>query len=353
MKIAVQAPAFLLFDQHRNFNGYNFAFLARYRPLIYLKRPWHYFRYRQGLINNGLNPDDYEFIFSERSLNAKVDLLLCFNGTVYIKENRPPRSFRGLKVWHIMDYAYYASRQNEILKSCGVDYLLAYGNVDRHCGFFQNHYPGYVGRVIDVAFGYGARFAKVKPQEERKQKCIALGAINPIEPDVPAGDRLSDWFQYFTGRHKWSHNRRRFVVEHEAELENVITSMLPHFPKRIDPDYDAPTVLNEYVMFLNDESIANFPPARTYEGVAAGSIMVAREHAVFTELGFVDGENCVFLPEITVAAIHDKLEPVLADKQKLSSLQRNGLQLIQRYTHENVAAALNQRLSKLIDEQPR
>jgi len=351
MKIAVQAPSFLLFDQHRNFNGYNFEFLAQHRPMIYLKRPWHYFRYRQGLINNGLNPRDYEFIFGERSLNAKADLLLCFNGTVYIHENTPPRSFRGMKIWHIMDFVYFANRQNKILEDCGVDYLLAYGNVDRHCGFFQDHYPGFVGRVIDVPFGYGARFANQTPLENRKQKCIALGAINPIEPDTPKTDRLYDWHQYYDGRSSWSHNLRRFVVEHEAELTPVLDSELPHFPKRLDLDYDAPAKMNDYVMFLNDESIVNFPPARTYEGVAAGAIMVALNHPVFRELGFVDGKNCVFLQEISVDEIVNKIQPVLGNTDLLQRLQLNGLELIAQYSHKKMARTLHRRLIELLTTQ--
>lgn len=347
MKIAVQAPAFLLFDQQRNFNGYNFEFLAQYRPLIYLKRPWHYRRYRRGLINNGLNPRNFEFVFSERSLNARADMVVCFNGTVYVRENEPPRSFHGLKIWHIMDYAYFATKQSETLETCGVNYLLAYGNVDRHCGFFKSHYPGFVGRVIPVPFGYGRRFVNHKPQRDRKHKCIALGAIYPVEPDEPPTNRQYDWFQYFAGRSKWSHNLRRYVVEHEAELAEVVDSMLPHFPKRFDPDYDAPAMMNEYVMFLNDESIANFPPARTYEGVAAGSIMVAMDHPAFHELGFVDGDNCVLLRELSGEEIIRRISTVLDDAMLLQRLQQNGLQLMEQYSHKKVAEALHRRLTEI------
>ncbi len=352
MNIAVLAPAFLFADQERNFNGYNFQFLKIYKPLIYLKRPWHYFHYRNALRRQGLNPNEYSFILNERSLRARADVLLCFNGMAHIAENTPPRGFDGLKIWHVMDYSFFAERQNAALETGLVDYVMAYGRLDRHCGFFQNHYPGFIGRVIDVPFGYAPRFHSRTPAADRQHKCIALGAINPVETDVPPGDKLYDWFAYFAERSKWSHNLRRFVIENERDLETVIASMLPHFPQRNNPNYDAPTVLNEYAMFLNDESIANFPPARTYEGVAAGSIMVARKHPAFTDLGFVDGENCLFLPEITVKAVHEKLKSVLADEQMLSSLQQNGLEFIRSYRHENIAAALYKRVAKLVDEQP-
>lgn len=352
MTIAVQAPAFLLADQERNFNGYNFQFLKAYKPLIYLRRPWHYSRYRQALRRQGLNPHDYSFIFTMRSLRARADVLVCFNGMAHRSENTPPRGFDGLKVWHVMDYSLCAERHNAALEAGLVDYVMAYGRLDRYCGFFQNHYPGFVGRIIDVPFGYAPRFHCRTPAAARQRLCIALGAINPVEREVPVDHILHDWFAYFAGRSAWSHPLRRFVVENEAELQPVIASMLPHFPRRNNPDYDAPSILNEYAMFLNDESIAQFPPARTYEGVAAGSIMVARKHRVFTDLGFVDGENCVLLPEMTVPAICDKLKPILADTQLLSSMQQNGLQFIRRYSHENVAAALHRRLAKLADAQP-
>jgi hypothetical protein len=351
MRIAVQAPAFVFAEQTRNFNGYNFQFLKAYKPLIYLSRPWHYFRYRKAFVQQGLDPGEYHFILQERSLRAQADVLVCFNGMAHVAENMPPRGFDGLKIWHVMDYSFFAARHNAALAAGRVDYVMAYGALDRHCGFFQEFYPGYIGRVMEVPFGYAPRFQCRTPAAGRKRKCIALGAINPITTDVPADDKLRDWYAHFAGHSAWSHTLRRFVVENEAALAPVVESMLPHFPARDNPDYDAPTVLNEYAMFLNDESIANFPPARTYEGVAAGSIMVARDCPIFTDAGFVDRENCILLPEISVPALRDILGRVLADHHLLDSLQQNGLQFIRRYSHENVAATLFQRLKDVYDAQ--
>ena len=349
MRIAVQAPAFVFADQSRNFNGYNFQFLKAYKPLIYLPRPWHYFRYRKAFSRQGLDPGEYHFILRERSLRAQADVVVCFNGMAHVAENAPPRHFAGLKVWHVMDYSFFAGHHHAALEAGHVDYVMAYGRLDHYCGFFRKYYPRFIGRVVDVPFGYAPRFHCRVPVTGRKRKCIALGAINPVEADVPANDRLHDWFSYFAGRSAWSHTLRRFVVENEEALAPVIDSMLPHFPTRDNPDYDAPTVLNAYAMFLNDESIANFPPARTYEGVAAGSIMVARDRPLFADLGFIHGENCLLLPEVSVPALRDTLGRFLADDNLLGSLQQNGLQFIQRYSHANVAAALFRRLNELYD----
>ena len=37
----------------------------------------------------------------------------------------------------------------------------------------------------------------------------------------------------------------------------------------------------------------NFPPARTYEAIACGCVMVASDNEIYTRLGFTDGENYV------------------------------------------------------------
>ena len=50
---------------------------------------------------------------------------------------------------------------------------------------------------------------------------------------------------------------------------------------------------NEYKFFVTCESIFNFPTAKVFEGTASGSVLLASEHPVYDDLGFINGQNCV------------------------------------------------------------
>lgn len=348
MRVAIQNPGFLFADQAKNFDGYNFAFLKKYKPALYLTgwraRISRGFQWKQALVRAGLRAGDYEFIYDVKALSRTADVLLCFNQAACLPGNVPPREFPGLKVWHVMDFNYRTGECYSALCHGGVDYVMAYAQLDRDCAFFQQYYPGYAGKVIPVPFGFGERFQKRTPFAERTRKVLAMGAINPVDQGMGLDSPLREYAEFYR-KEEYSQLWRKLLSENEESLHDVLASFLPKPPATSRPGDDPVVMLNAYAMYANDESICGFPPARTYEGAASGAVMVSAHHPAFTDLGFVDGENCIMHRPLDLAHFRERVLHYLAKPEELERLARNGTTMIrERYTHEAVANRLWQTL---------
>ena len=346
MRVAVLNPYFLFGDQTRNFNGYNSQFVRQFKPVLYF--PCGFFDHfakrravKDDLRKAGYSPDDFLLAFTAREVNRAADVLVDFNGRPDMAPEGVYRSFRGMKFVHVMDYVFRASDAYAALFAGGVDYVLGYTDHSKHCAFFQKFYPGYSGKVIPVPFGFASRFKKLKPFVERAPKVVALGAVNPVDdPAVPNRRELLDYINFYKDV-RWTHQWRRRLLENEADLSDILVSMLPHFPQTKNPNYDAVKLMNDYQMFVNDEGLMAFPPARTYEGPAAGAVMVASSHASYRDLGFIDGVNCVMHSGLDLKDFRGKVEFYIENQDKLATLSDAGHKLVtSRYSHELVAKQL-------------
>lgn len=347
LRIAVQNPIFIFDDQSRNFNGYNYKFVEKYCDYIFLyARPWHYFKYKKKLKELGWKK---KIVLTIIRLNKVADALLCFNGRPYLKPNEMTNKVKVKKIFHVMDFSERIDEISEQMDKGQVDLLLGYCRHDYHSSFFRKFFSKYCGRVIPVSFGYSERFKFIVPFEERKNKCIALGSVNPINDPLINQDGLKDFIAYYS-EHEYSHEIRKAVVDHVNEWSNEIDSMLPVYPNTKNPNYNAVDVLNEYSMFLNDASIDKFPPARTYEGIACGCVMVGENLQVFKELGFEDGVNCVLFEQGDYHNMLIKIRYYMDNPQLLKKIQLNSLELAKKFSHESVADTLNIDIVEALEE---
>ena len=76
IRIAVHNPVFLLEDQYKNFNGYNYIFTLKYASSIYITDYRKLWRYRKKLLE--MNREDIKIIISEAGLNRSCDILVGF-----------------------------------------------------------------------------------------------------------------------------------------------------------------------------------------------------------------------------------------------------------------------------------
>ena len=349
MKVAVQNPIFLQEDPTRNFNGYNAEFVRQFKPVIYLTKPQAVLDIHSAMRKIGLNPAEFEFAYSTADLNRLgVDVLLCFNGRQDLPDNAPPRDFDGLKIYHVMDYVFNATQANQALVDGGADYVMGYANHGAYCAFFQQFYPAFTDKVISVPFGFGPRFAVNRPLEDRIGKVIALGAVNPVDdPAVQNREELIDYITFYQDV-EWKHQWRRMLVEHEGELTDVMHSQLPVFPETKNSKYNAVNMMALYAMFANDEGLMVFPPARTYEGTAAGSVLVCSDHPAYADLGFIDGVNCIMHEKHNIADFRDKVRYYQEHPQELARLAANStLHVRTRYSHEQVARTLHMQIETI------
>ena len=340
MRIAVQNPYFLLENQEKNFNGYNFVFLKEYADAVYLTGIRGAFKILRAMVKYGISKKIY---FTIDSLNKSADVVVSFNGRPDIPANCPPREFHGMKICHLMDFVFFPRQAEEALEKANVDYVLAYSNHGEQSAFFRQYYTKYEDSIINVPFGYGDRFVNSIPFDERLNKCIALGSVNPVnDPMCPAG-MLDDYKEYFKDTF-FTHYLRREVVEHRDEWQSEFSDLLPTWPETKNPHYDPVFELNKYTMFLNDAGLMQFPPARTYEGIACGAVMVAEDLPCFRELGFVEGKNCILFTPGNFAEMVKKIRYYQKNNTRLVYIQNESLKLAKKYTHKAVAAQLYRRI---------
>lgn len=347
MKIAIHNPFFLQYDQYKNYNGYNFEFFVKYKPIIYLSKEKYYKSFCENIKVNRLNYQEYEIITSVKELNSKADVLICFNGRPDTEWNCPPKEFKGLKIYHVMDYVFNPLESNKNLVNNGVDYVMGYNNHGDFCRFFKRYYKYYANKVISVPFGYGDRFNIDVKFTERFLKVLGIGSVNPVDDPVVTNGEIDEYKNFYSDK-MWTHEWRRILVENEKNLGSVLKSYYPHYPKTKDFDYDAVNLLSNYAMFANDEGLMNFPPARTYEGVATGAVMVCTNNQIYKELGFIDGVNCIFHEKSNLHDFCDKVKYYIINSSLLQNISEEGKNLVRNnYLHEMVAEKLYKDIEKI------
>lgn len=346
-RIIVQNPRFIFDDQSRNFNGYNYKFVEKYCDGILLyARPWKYFKYRRKLKELGWNKKIYLKI---GQANRHSDALVCFNGRPYLKANKPSAKYIRKKFFHVMDFAEKVEEINKALERGNVDYLLGYCAHDRYSAFFRRYFGNYMQKVISVPFGYADRFENKEKISKRINKCVALGSLNPIVDPLIKTDNLQAFKNYYSD-HEYSHEVRKKISENAGFWKDCIDSMLPVYPTTKNNTYDAVEVLNKYSMFINDASVDEFPPARTYEGIACGCVMVAEQLETFKDMGFVDGINCIMFPKGDYDEMVRKIRYYMEHLEELSVIQSKSLELASSFSHKKIADRLYQEICLRIKE---
>ncbi len=291
-----------------------------------------------------------EFIFSISELNKKSDVLLNFNSHLGITQfNQRLKKYDGLKIYHVNDYFWNqpGSVLNQLFESIGVDYLMGYSSHDKHCKYFQNTFRNYIGKVIPVPFGFSERFVSTVPFLERKNKAVALGSVNPLRAlEYPIENYIET--ATFYPDESWLHKFRREIVLKKKIMEPYIDSMLPEFPQIKDFKYNLVDKFNEYRMFISDESIFNFPPAKYFEGPASGSVLFCSDHNCNKEFGFKDTENCVMYESGNIDDLKEKLIFYMNNEKTLLEIQQKGMSFVRlKFSHKQIAADLADTIYKL------
>ena len=341
MRIAIQNPQWICGTDSHGLHDYGVAFLRAYRPVIYLTRPDYRTPLKAFLTGKGLRIADFEIVYTVRGLNRCADALVCLNGRPDLRPHRPPRRFDGLKIYHVMDHMVDTGAIAQALSAGGVDWVMGYSSLDQFDGFFRQYYPAYTNRVINVPFGFHPRFEMRTPFRERQARCVAVGSVNPIRDPLLDPARITEYTDHFRDE-RWMHKFRRQLVERAETLTDVIDSTLPVFPETKNTGFDMVSKMNDYQMFVSCESVFFFPSAKTFEGPAAGAVMICSDHACNRALGFVDGDNCIMHRAFDVDHCRDQVARYIADPETLPRIHERGTEFVRtHYSHEEVARKLH------------
>jgi hypothetical protein len=334
--VVIYDPEVLLWGVATGFHGYAVAFINNYATCIYAKGLKRRLKYRKSLWQLGVKRY-IPFVNSLEKANKTCSSLVGF--VVPAKEDHELQSFHGTTFFHLMDYYLFVTRNMNFLKKYKIDYVIGHTQMDKNCAFFNEFYPSYQGKVVSLPFGYAKRFCCTKAFEERKNIAIGLGSINPVDDPQLAQEAKEQFVKYFSNQ-DFMHPLRRYLQMHEKEYADVVEARFPDAKKQKDFSYDAVQVLNDYRMFINDAGLSHFPPARTFEGIACGCVMIAEDDVIYKELGFEPDVNYIAFEKGNYQQMHDKIKYYIENEKKLKKIQEKSVELAKKYAHEGVSKML-------------
>jgi hypothetical protein len=263
------------------------------------------------------------------------------------------RGFDGMKVFHLMDPQFRAYECNAMLEKVGMDFIMAYSRHDQHSEFFQKTYPKYMGKVIDIPFGFNEDWAVRRPFGERENKCLGAGTIELFDYSpgiIKARENLRNYLEFFGTNYHSTHELRYLVNKNAARYSDIIDCKF-HDKSAGHKNYvdDVVGLFNNYKMFVNDESLLNFPPIRTYEGTAAGGVMVCHEDNCYKDYGFNDGMNCITFRKYALDEMIEKIRYYLFDApEKLEAIQKRSVKFVRsRFNHASIADLMHSKLKEV------
>jgi len=302
--------------------------------------------FRRYLMNrkySGIDWKNIEFVFTGKGLNRKADILLNLN-TMYMPNldsefTTALRKFNGLKIFHVGDYFWNhpGSELNNYLVKYGADHLFGYAMHDRYCSYFQKTFPTYKNKVWGIPFGFGPRFIKKTRFENRINKAVALGSVNPLRPLAEPVANYRETADFFPDDN-WFHKFRRLLVLNKESLRDEADNMLPEFPAIKDFKYDIVEKFNMYKMFVTCESIFFFPVAKVFEGPACGTTLIAADHECIKEYGFRDKMNCIMYQLYNIEDFKGKVQYYQLHPEELAQISENGMIFVrENYSHDKVS----------------
>ncbi len=284
----------------------------------------------------------------EEAKTYQGDVIVCLNGRPDSPQNHPPKEFKGVKVVHLMDHVFQVERTLKTLKEHDIQYVIGYNRHDKYDPFFQEHYKDFTDKVIPVPFGFNdLRFRSAKRFEDRINKVVGLGAVNPVSDPLCLAD--VEVYRTFHKKEPFTHRWRKKLSDSTDFLAGEMDSYFPAYPKTKDFDYDIVSVYNSYKMFTTCESIMNYPSVKMFEGMACGSVFVGNDNECYTAIGLKNRENCLLHKYEDIESFRETVRWAQDNPKALEEIAMNGQKFVrENFTPFKIAAYLNSQLTSLI-----
>lgn len=251
------------------------------------------------------------------------------------------------KVFHLMDYWLNSKYKKEIINQLNVQYIISYASSDKYDQFFRSLYSDYIGKVINLPFGFSNRFLKKKEKTINKD-CLLLGSVNPVIEIDFFDLKNREFYEYALHNDLvWFHPMRR-SLSMQKNL-NFCKSHLPKFPQIKNFNYDLISEFQLHNFFYCCKSILNFPPAKIFEGMGCGCIPIIPKINIYKDLGFNDMQNCIFFEKNNVETLIKKIHEIQnLDNNLIYELANNTKNFcIKNFTHDLISQKLINFLQKI------
>lgn len=334
-KIVIYNPIILLGKRSTELHGYAVEFIKNYVDYVYIANP-RIMRKIKNKITELMPQKEIKCTMSIQECNQKCDVMVGFHTWRF--ETRLDK-FTGLKVFHLLDYYLDVEDKRRFLLRNKIDFVIGYTQMDKFCPFFKKYYAEWIGKSYDLPYGYDKRFQNKVNFEQRINRAVGLGSINPVDDPLCRSKQKKQLVDFF-GDKEYQHETRRYLQMHAEQFSGIIDAKFPPFGKQKDFSYDAVAMMNAYKMFINDEGVANFPPARTFEGIASGTVMVAAYNEIYSDLGFIPDYNYIAFEKGNYTDLKEKITYYMMHDEKLKQLQKNSLILAHNYSHQEIAKKL-------------
>lgn len=335
MKLVFQNPHWTAETRTSRIHDYTVELLRQRRPAVKIT-PWTEFaRWFRFLLRKDLPLLGWDYVLSDSELR-RFDAWVTFCGTHPGQLAAIPREFGGVKFYHVMDYSFWPDEAASAFAERRVDYLLGYARHDLWCPFFQHAFPGVQGRVLPVPFGYSDRFTCHTPFHTRVPKASIMGAVVPLEKPEAGNPSLAKYYRFFE-EIDCAHWTRWNVRRNLDRLESRVANFLPDEGGTRNFAYNSAVEIERHQLFINDASCMHYPPARTYEGMATGSVMLAERIPVYQEdFGLREGVHCLMHRPHDLEDLEAVLSQALIQRDRLTVLHGNAVRRMSHFSHEMI-----------------
>ena len=165
------------------------------------------------------------------------DIWLCFSGTSALPDHSIPNNFKGLKVYHVMDYNFHSSYANECFLKSKMDYLIGYGVMIIFALSFSIFLKILKIKFIPFPFGISDRFKLTIPFKNKEMKASIMGAVNRIA-NIGLEKQVEDYKKFYSDL-EWGYPNRQMIRENMGNLDDLIVSFLASENERVNLSYDS------------------------------------------------------------------------------------------------------------------
>lgn len=336
-----------------------------------LMKIFSYLEFFVWMVINRISPFRHKIYFRLKKLTPENDIIFTFALT---NSNPKLHQYNGIVIVHLTHYHLDTENHYNYFKKLKHGFLVAENDLT-HNSYFKHYFPD-VSSVYHLPFVFSKRFKKIKAFKDRTNKCFASGPLG-----MPSA---SSYVKYF-GECSALHPMRKILYDNKEGMKDIIDCYIfpnidvlkdlkeikksdnfivrlakKHLPGSILKKlfkyqisyfkFDILEKYNQNKMFMSPEEQTGLPSMKMFEGMACGSVLVAIDDVMYTNIGFKDKINYIAYKTNDLKDLISKLAYYNNHSRELEQIAENGYQFaIDNFNQEMVAGKFWNDLEKLLD----